>query len=191
MGGVIAEGSLLTLGVISDTHIPDRARKLDRRILDIFQAASVSAILHAGDVSTPRVLVELGELAPVHAVRGNRDWLALPHLPYHCRLEYGGAKIGLTHGHGRWWNYFFDRIEYITRGYRLEMFQPRLVETFPDARVIVFGHTHRPLVHRVGEVLLFNPGSPHFPDIKSITPSVGLLHIQAGGEVVGELILLD
>lgn len=182
---------MLTLGVISDTHIPDRARQLDRRTLDIFQAAGVAAILHAGDVSTPRVLAELGELAPVHAVRGNRDWLALSQLPYHRRLEFAGVKIGLTHGHGRWWNYVLDRVEYITRGYRLEMFLPRLLQTFPDVRVIVFGHTHRPLEHWVGDVLLFNPGSPHFPDIKSITPSVGLLHIHAGGEVSGEIIALD
>jgi putative phosphoesterase len=181
---------MLTLGVISDTHIPDRARQLDPRALDAFQAASVDKILHAGDVSTPHVLAQLEELAPVHAVRGNRDWLALPHLPYHYRLEYAGVKIGLTHGHGRWWNYFFDRVEYLTQGYRLEVFQPRLLETFPDARVIVFGHTHRPLVHWVEGVLLFNPGSPHFPDIKSITPSVGLLHIHDGGEVAGEIINL-
>lgn len=182
---------MLTLGVISDTHIPDRARQLDRRALDVFRAAGVDEILHAGDVSTPRVLTELEGLAPVHAVRGNRDWLALPHLPYHRRLVYCGVKVGLTHGHGRWWNYFFDRVEYLTRGYRLEMFQPRLMQTFPEARVIVFGHTHRPLSLWNGEVLLFNPGSPHFPDIKSITPSVGLLHIHDGGEVVGEIIDLD
>jgi predicted phosphodiesterase len=37
-------------------------------------------------------------------------------------------------------------------------------------------------------VLLFNPGSPHNPDIKLITPSVGLLRIQDGGEIAGEII---
>lgn len=182
---------MLTLGVIADTHVPDRRRSLDRRVLEIFQAAGVSEILHAGDVSVPRVLSELEELAPVHAVRGNRDWLALSHLPYHSRLICAGINIGLTHGHGRWWNYILDRVEYLTRGYRLEMFQPRLLETFPDARVIVFGHTHRPLNQWVQGVLLFNPGSPHFPDIKSITPSVGLLRIHEGGEVAGEIIDLD
>lgn len=182
---------MLTLGVIADTHVPDRRRSLDRRALQVFAAAGVSEILHAGDVSTPRVLSELEQLAPVHAVRGNRDWLALPQLPFQRSLVYRGIEIGLTHGHGRWWDYFRDRVEYITRGYRLEMFQPRLLAAFPDSRVIVFGHTHRPLNHWVQGVLLFNPGSPHFPDIKSITPTVGLLRIQDGGEVAGEIIELD
>jgi putative phosphoesterase len=179
---------MITLGVIADTHVPDRRRSLDRRALDIFQAAGVSEILHAGDVSTPRVLSELEQLAPVHAVRGNRDWLALSNLPFQRSLVYAGVKVGLTHGHGRWWDYLIDRVEYLTRGYRLEMFQPRLLETFPDARVIVFGHTHRPLNRWVQGVLLFNPGSPHNPDIKLITPSVGLLRIQDGGEIAGEII---
>jgi hypothetical protein len=182
---------MLTLGVIADTHIPDRARSLDPRVLPIFEAAGVAAILHAGDISTPRVLAQLGEVAPVHAVRGNRDWLALPGLPFHQELTVEGVRIGLTHGHGRFVNYIVDRVDYITRGYRLEMFRPRLVAAFPHAQAIVFGHTHRPLNHLSDGVLLFNPGSPHFPDLKSTAPSVGLLHIQAGGGVRGEIIELD
>ena len=182
---------MLTLGVISDTHIPDRARSLERLALEVFQSAGVKAILHAGDVSTPRVIAQLEEIAPVHAVRGNRDWVALSHLPYHSLLTFDGIKVGLTHGHGRWWNYVVDRMNYIAYGYRLEMFQPRLMENFPDAQVIVFGHTHRPLVHWVGSVLLLNPGSPHFPDIKAIAPSVGLLHLDAGGGVSADIVYLN
>jgi hypothetical protein len=182
---------MMTLGVISDTHIPDRARSLDRLALDVFQAAGVKAILHAGDVSAPRVIAQLEEIAPVHAVRGNRDWVALSHLPYRSLLTFDGIQVGLTHGHGRWWNYVADRVEYIVNGYRLEMFQPRLLETFPDAQVIVFGHTHRPLVHWEDKVLLFNPGSPHFPDIQTIAPSVGLLCLDAGGEISADIVFLE
>lgn len=182
---------MLTLGVISDTHIPDRARSLERLALDVFQSARVEAILHAGDVSVPRVIAQLEEIAPVYAVRGNRDWVALAHLPYHSLLTFDGVKVGLTHGHGRWWNYMVDRVDYIVKGYRLEMFQPRLMDTFPDAQVIVFGHTHRPLVYWADSILLLNPGSPHFPDIKTIAPSVGLLHLGAGGEVSADIVFLD
>jgi len=185
-GGV----SAITLGVLSDTHIPDRACNLDRRILEIFRQAQVAAIMHAGDVSTPAVLVELNTLAPVHAVRGNRDWLALSHLPMYTRLVFDGVVIGLTHGHGRWWEYMRDRADYLLRGYRLELFQPRLLTAFPDAHVMVFGHTHRTLNHWVDHKLIFNPGSAHFPDGKSEAPSVGLLHIRAGGQVEAEIIYL-
>lgn len=182
---------MITVGVISDTHIPDRARSLDALALEVFQQAGVVEILHAGDVSTPRVLDQLAEIAPVYAVRGNRDWVSLSRLPYHRIRSYDGVQVGLTHGHGRWWNYMIDRVDYMLRGYRLEIFQPRLLETFSQARVIVFGHTHRPLVHWSGEILLFNPGSPHFPDIKTSPPSVGLLRIDAGGGVSGEIVYLE
>jgi putative phosphoesterase len=180
-----------TLGIISDTHIPDRARSLDRLALDIFDQAGVAEILHAGDVSAPRVLSQLGEIAPVCAVRGNRDWVSLANLPYHQVRSYEGVQVGLTHGHGRWWEYMVDRVDYIVRGYRLEMFEPRLLEAFQQANVIVFGHTHRPLLHWADSVLLINPGSPHFPDLKTSPPSVGLLNIGAGGEVNGEIVYLE
>jgi putative phosphoesterase len=180
---------MVTIGVISDTHIPDRARGLNPGVISVFQSAGVEAILHAGDISTSRVLQQLGQVAPVYAVRGNRDWVALHRLPKTIRLTFDGAVIGLAHGHGRWWNYIIDRVDYNLRGYRLELFQPRLLKTFPDVQAIVFGHTHRALNHRVNGVLVFNPGSPHFPELKTVPPSVGLLHIRAG-TVEGEIINL-
>jgi putative phosphoesterase len=182
---------MITLGILADTHIPDRARGLNPRVLQVFEQAGVDQILHAGDISVPDVLEQLGRVAPVHAVRGNRDWIALKNLPAEMLLSFDGVQVGLTHGHGRVWNYFIDRVKYIIGGYRLEIFQPRLLASFPQARVIVFGHTHRPLNLRVEGKLLFNPGSVHFPDKKGTPPSFGLLHIQNGGSVEGELIWLD
>ena len=157
----------------------------------MFRSARVETILHAGDVSIPSVLAQLEEIAPVHAVRGNRDWVALGHLPAACRLNVAGVEIGMSHGHGQPLNYLIDRMDYMLRGYRLGIFKPRLLAAFPQAKVIVFGHTHRPLNHWEDGVLLFNPGSPHFPDRKDITPSVGILHISAEGEVEGELCPLE
>ncbi len=179
--------NVITVGVVSDTHIPDRARQLNPQVLSIFREAGVEAILHAGDVSTPMTLEQLNRIAPVHAVRGNRDWLALRHLPSAMQISLGGVKVGLIHGHGPLFHYVRDRLDYILNGYRLEMFEPRLLAAFPDADVIVFGHTHRALNHTVDGKLIFNPGSPHFPDPKTATPSVGLLHISAQGMVAGEI----
>ncbi|HSF80046.1 MAG TPA: metallophosphoesterase family protein [Anaerolineales bacterium] len=182
---------MTVLGVVADTHIPDRARRLDPRIGDVFRAAGVEEILHAGDISARPVLQEISQIAPVHAVRGNRDWVALRHLPLATRLTYGDVTLALSHGHGRWWRYLINRIDYLIRGYRLELFQSRLIAEFSDAQVIIFGHTHRPFNQWVDGRLLFNPGSPHCPDGKIKTPSVGLLHIGAGGDVLGEIISLE
>ena len=178
---------MITIGVVSDTHIPDRARRLHPQVTAVFREASVQAILHAGDISTPATLEQLNEIAPVHAVRGNRDWVALSNLPFARQLVFGGVKVGLSHGHGQLLAYVRDRMDYMLRGYRLEMFVPRLLAAFPEVDVIVFGHTHRALNVRVDGKLIFNPGSPHFPDPKASPPSVGLLYISDSGTVEGEI----
>jgi len=181
----------MKLGIISDTHIPDRVRRLHPQVLPLFREAGVSAILHAGDVSSPGVLRQLGELAPVYAVRGNRDWVLLRRLPLVQQLVFGGVSVVLTHGHGRWQEYLVDKADYLLNGLQPDRFQNRLLAAFPKTRIIVFGHIHRPLNLWVGEQLLFNPGSPHFPDRKSNALSIGLIHIPAEGEVKGEIVRLD
>ena len=178
---------MITIGVISDTHIPDRAPQLHSQVASVFREAGVQVILHAGDISTPATLEQLNEIAPVHAVRGNRDWVALRHLPFARQTEFGGVIVGLTHGHGPLLDYMRDRMDYILRGYRLQLFVPRLLAAFPAADVIVFGHTHRALNQRVDGKLVFNPGSPHFPDPKTSAPSVGLLYISDNGTAEGEI----
>ena len=180
----------LTLGVISDTHIPDRVRSLHPGVLPVFRYATVSAILHAGDISIPSVLTELAQVAPVYAVRGNRDIFWRHRLPLVLNLNFNGLDIGLTHGHGGWRSYLIDRIYFTFHGYTHARLLPRLRTTFPQANVIVFGHGHKPLNHWLDNQLFFNPGSPHFPE-KSLAPSVGLLHISAESEVVGEIVSLD
>ncbi|HEX7976542.1 MAG TPA: metallophosphoesterase family protein [Anaerolineales bacterium] len=182
---------MTTLGVISDTHVPDRAEKLDPRVLSIFRQAGVNAILHAGDVARPDVLEELAQVAPVYAVRGNRDWVWLSRLPLKRRLEFDGVLVGMAHGHGRWWNYVLDRARVMFLGFRLRYFLPHVLKAFPDVKVIVFGHTHRPMNRWVNGQLLFNPGSAHFPDLHCKAPSIGLIRIAAGGQVQGEIVYLE
>ena len=92
----------ITLGLIADTHIPDRRSSLHPQILTAFKEAGVAAILHAGDICSPQVLERLETVAPVYAVRGNRDWVLLRHLPSTRLLEFGGIRVAMAHGHGRW-----------------------------------------------------------------------------------------
>ena len=103
---------MTALGVIADTHIPDRTRHLNPAILPIFQDAGVDAILHAGDISSPDVLQILQEVAPVYAVKGNRDWLLLRHLPHSQVRAFDGVNLVLEHGHGVWQNYVVDKFHY-------------------------------------------------------------------------------
>ncbi len=130
--------------VLADTHVT--AARLDRMpgaVLDA--AASADAIVHAGDVVERAVLDELGRHAPVHAVLGNNDRTLVGELPERTEVKLGGVRIGLVHDSGR-------------RAGR----RARLERWFPDADVIIFGHSHEPVVDRSadGGPLLLNPGSP-------------------------------
>ena len=143
--------SRLRVGVISDTHGLVRSEAIDA-----LRGADV--IVHAGDVGGPHVLRELGELAPVIAVRGNVDaepWAKA--LPDRRRLELGGANVLLLH----------DRA---------------MVGASHAAKgvdVVVFGHSHEPLADRQDGVLWFNPGSAG-PKRFSLPVSLGVLEIEDG-----------
>lgn len=182
---------MITLGVLADTHIPDRTRELNPLVLEVFHRGKVNAILHAGDISTAGVLTTLEEIAPIYAVRGNRDWVALKSLPSHRLLTFNGVQVGLTHGHGNLRRYLIKRIEYVLQGYHVEMFLPVVRAQFPTADVLIFGHTHRPYLQEENSRLILNPGSPHVPEGKDSPPSVALLRIQPEGEFAGELVNLE
>ena len=160
----------MLVGVISDTHIPSRARAIPPRVLEVFHG--VEAILHAGDVSVRPALDELRALAPVHAVAGNVDDGDLTAtLPTELRLVLGGISIGMLHDSGP------------SAGRR-----ERLRQRFPGCRVVVFGHSHKPVIEDLDGLLLLNPGSACDPR-RAKVPSVALLDL-AGGQARAELIEL-
>jgi putative phosphoesterase len=168
------------LGVISDTHIPDRVPQLNPRILQVFRQAGVQQILHAGDIMIQAVLDELAQVAPVRAVRGNRDVWNLKHLPAHLQFEVDGVRIGLTHGHGTLSNYIYEKFDIAFKGKRVGRYLQRVVADFPEADVIVFGHLHVAGILHLDGKLLLNPGSASCPYPRSLKPSVALIHIQSG-----------
>ncbi len=134
-------GGVHRIGVISDTHVPSRARRVPDAALRHFE--DVELIVHAGDLSTLAVVDQLATYAPVEAVQGN---IELPEvvagLPIKRELVVGGCAIGIVHILG-------ERTHY-ARNARRE---------FPSARVVVFGHSHIPFVEDVDGLLLLNPGS--------------------------------
>ena len=142
------------IGLISDTHGQLRA--------DVHRAlAGVDLILHAGDVCGDEILDELQLIAPTHAVFGNCDDRGNPRLSAAIEREEGGVRIHVSHGH--------------------ELGVPtvaRLVAAY-DADVIVYGHTHRPLVTRDRGRLIVNPGAAG-PRRFDITPSVARLTVADG-----------
>ena len=131
--------SLLAV-VIADTHLPRRAKALPIDLLAHLER--VDLILHAGDVMVGDLLHELRAYAPVRAVRGNLDPPDLE-LPETLEFDFGGAKVAMIHDSGR------------KQGRRA-----RMRRRFPDARAVVFGHSHVPFLEDEDDFMLLNPGSP-------------------------------
>ena len=181
---------MTTLGVLGDTHIPDREPQLKPRVFEIFRQAQVEAILHAGDVSIQRVLEELEQVAPVYAVQGNRDIFYLRRLPMRLDLKFDGVTIGMAHGHGSFSRYMVDKIHRAIRGRLVEIYLKRMLLMFPDADVIVFGHLHVPCNFYLEGKLLFNPGSTSYPWPRGDPATIGLLHLGEGNIPRGEIITL-
>jgi putative phosphoesterase len=179
-----------TIGVISDTHVPDRVRNLHPQVLSILKEARVDLILHAGDVCAPSVLEELGEIAPVIAVAGNRDWFFGGKFPLKEQINIGGIKLGIAHGHDGLLNYVWGKFRYIFEGYRLKTLVNLLNGALPKANVIVFGHSHRPENTWIDGKLYFNPGSAGIGRFR-LQPSMGILTIDREERIRGRIIYLQ
>ena len=142
------------IGLISDTHGLVRP--------EVHSAlAGVEVILHAGDVGGREILDELSLIAPVRAVYGNTDPIDHPRLVESLVHDVDGVAIHVSHGH--------------------EVGSPnpaRLVARYPYA-VLVYGHTHRPLITRIGDQLIVNPGAAGARRF-DLQPSVARLTIEDG-----------
>ncbi len=137
--------------VLADTHIPRRARRLPEGVVQHLRRADL--VLHGGDLIEASLLDELALYAPVRAVRGNVDPPEVE-LPETLEFDFGGARIAMIHDSGR-----------------KEGRRRRLKRRFPDARVIVFGHSHIPFLEDEDDLLLLNPGSPTDNAAPRATPS--------------------
>ena len=129
---------LATVGVVADTHVPDRVNNLHPGLLSGLRAAGVDMILHAGDISGPEVISALEEIAPVTAVGGNRDIFSRRKLPKIEQLVVAEVPILLMHGHGNFLRYLWDKIRYLYKGYRLERYLELVQSTAPRSKVVVF-----------------------------------------------------
>ena len=166
---------MAVIGVVADTHVPHRLPCLPANLKPALRG--VDLILHAGDISSPSVLMELAEIAPVQAVAGNADLLG-HRLPLTRVVEIEGRRIGLVHGHGGWARYLMGKVRDQLR-YSEEYYVRIAQRSFGSVDAIVFGHTHRAFCQTRAGVLLFNPG-PVAPDYYfGDRPQVGLLRVEA------------
>lgn len=150
-----------TIGLISDTHVPSRARCIPKPVFQIFE--NVDFIMHAGDLVQLSVIDELEQLAPVLAVHGNMDGPEVSGaLPKLTALKIFDWKIGIMHDP----NILFG------------MNKMREIAKKNSFNVFVYGHTHNSSIKWEGKTLYINPGSPTNPASFMNKPSVATLKIR-------------
>jgi len=162
MARMIERPGASRIGILSDTHVPERMESVPGGIQEALDG--VDLILHAGDISTPPVLNELGEIAEVLAVQGNnRGDRTLFHPPLPDRLTVrakGGFSIGVYHGFESLYQVVTD-LTIRQLGYRdvyAGWLRKRIRTFFTGVHCIVYGHIHWPFIQMEDEILFINPG---------------------------------
>lgn len=150
----------MRIGVISDTHIPDKCEHLPPAVLKAFK--NVDMIIHAGDLVSLKTIGELeSACGQVVAVAGNMDCQdVVKKYPAKKVFNILGIKIGLTHGSGAPVNLV---------GLVKDIFKT------DNCDVIIFGHSHKAMNEQIGKILFFNPGSA--TDSVSGCTSYGIIEI--------------
>lgn len=158
----------MRIGVISDTH-----GMLRPTVEGAFQG--VDQIIHCGDVGEPNIIDRLAVIAPVAVAYGNTDGFDVRSRSTRVvRLECEGRTIIALHGD------------------QLGMPTPIILkDEFPDADIILYGHTHKPLVERVDVgVVVMNPGAAGAVRC-SCQPSVGLIELDGVAEPFAQIVSLN
>lgn len=188
----------MIIGVLSDTHLPYRLAALPDELFEVF--AGVDLILHAGDVDRIEYLQPLKTLAPVYAVRGNAhpgdlSWGGRD-LPTEIVLSLAGHQVVIRHGHREGWLGWVLKLPELIQSAMIHdgdfhhntKIIRRLNKQYPQADVVIFGHTHAPCRQKIGKTLFLNPGAIVPPSY--MTPSVARLYLTRE-QITAEIIPLN
>ena len=157
----------MRLGVISDTH-----GMLRPEVIEAFR--DLDRIIHCGDVGSLRILDQLALLAPISAAYGNTDGFD---VRARCSRT---VKLECDH-----------RITVALHGDQFGIPGPgMLMNEFPDAEIILFGHTHKPLIEILnGSVTVMNPGAAGAVR-DGCRPSVGIIELESGSPPLTRIVPL-
>lgn len=147
--------------IVSDTH-----RNNDNFFRIVEKMKDIDLVVHCGDVEGSEYAISEGAGCPALMVMGNNDFFS--DLPREIETEIGGYRVLITHGHTYCVSMGSERIkeEAILRGFD----------------IVMFGHTHKPLLEQDEEVIAINPGSLSYPRQDGRRPSYMIMEIDRNGE---------
>ncbi|MGB4658373.1 MAG: metallophosphoesterase [Mobilitalea sp.] len=147
--------------IISDTHGKDYYLQ---KTLE--KVAPIDLLIHLGDIEGREEYIKSIVHCPTEMISGNNDYMNK--LPKEKIIQIGRYKVMLTHGHRYGVNYNTNNI--------LEAAKRNNVD------IIMYGHTHMPLIHLNDGIWTVNPGSLALPRQHNRTPSYIIMDIDAQGE---------
>lgn len=147
--------------IVSDTH-----RKNENFLKVLERVAPIDMLVHCGDIEGSEYLIAQSAGCPVEMVVGNNDFFS--DLPREKEFYIGKYKVWLTHGH----------TYYVSMGneYLKEEARAR------SADIVMYGHTHRPVVDIEGGLVAVNPGSLTYPRQEGRRPSFVIMELDRKGE---------
>lgn len=147
--------------IISDTH-----RKNDNYLRVLCKIGKVDLVIHLGDVEGSEYTIQEAAGCPVEFVAGNNDFFS--DLPSEKTLQIGRYRVMITHGH----RYYI--------GMGNEMLKKEAVAQGAD--IVMYGHTHRPVIDISQDIIAINPGSLSYPRQENRKPSYIIMEIDDAGE---------
>ena len=173
----------ILIGLLSDTHVPQRTNALPKVVIDDFKKKKVDYVFHMGDFTSFGVyknLIDTFGKDRVVAVRGNMDFDSnlKQALPEKLEFKIYDYNVLMLHGMGGP-NIIIKRLI------------KKLDLLSSDYDIVIFGHTHRPVNEKCNEILFFNPGTTTPIDNKfTVVSSYGYLKISKK-KIESEIIYLQ
>ena len=142
--------------IVSDTH------RKNENYFNILKLHTPDLVIHCGDAEGSEYVLTNAAECPVQIVLGNNDFFS--YLPRELDLKLGAFKVWVTHGH----NY------YVSMGN--EVIKREAAARGVD--IVIYGHTHKPVVDRKGKVIAVNPGSLSYPRQEGRRPSYIVMEVE-------------
>ena len=147
--------------IVSDTH------KQNENYFEVVERQKPDMVIHCGDAEGSEYALSQAADCPVEIVLGNNDFFS--NLPRELTLEIGSYRVWVVHGH----NY------YVSMGN--ERLKREAAERGMD--IVMYGHTHRPVVDTEGSVIAVNPGSLSYPRQEGHRPSYIIMEVDENEEL--------
>jgi len=152
--------------IVSDTH-----KKNDNYLTVVEREKPLDMVIHCGDAEGSEYLIEEAAGCPVHIVLGNNDFFS--ELDREKEFVIGDYKIWLTHGHNYYVSMGNETIKEEARSRGMD--------------VVIYGHTHRPVVDVEENIIAINPGSLTYPRQDGKKPSYVLMELNKEGKAEFEI----